>query len=285
MDGATRSNKVKNGASLWRRITVFIVFLVCVNLLAGFVAIKLGYPSLYNVKASFGEYAVPLPFMWAFAHIPSMLIYGLPLLFLPAWQEKYVRYYRIVCICSFILLLLELDGKSPFLLFPKVDAVVALIFSLIVVPPTRRDNPILVKVLLLSTFVGALFLAYYLYSWWIHRTPDIKNTNYDAGVFELLTIQVNNDFRKEMLFKVQLIETLPEEQLCEHAQTLASELLRDYPFDNDYKKEIHMVFTPLGEDEARSYNLGEVSLENKHKDRDGRFACYMKYRDPKTLYW
>ena len=47
------------------RALVFILFLICVNLIAGFLAVKLHYPSLYNVHASFSEYAVPLPFHWA----------------------------------------------------------------------------------------------------------------------------------------------------------------------------------------------------------------------------
>ena len=82
---------MKSRSPLWFRILIFVTFLLSVNLLAGYVALKMGYPSLYNVRASFAEYAVPLPFYWGFAHLPSMLIYGIPLLVFPSLQVKYTK--------------------------------------------------------------------------------------------------------------------------------------------------------------------------------------------------
>lgn len=132
------------GVSNCRRVGVLLLFFVSVSLLAGYVAITLGYPSLYNVKPGFAEYALPRLFCWGMLHIPSMLLYGVPLALLPEMRSKHVAWFRAFCAASFVLLLLELDRKIPFLLFPKIDASLALLFSLVVCPPNGKDSPALV---------------------------------------------------------------------------------------------------------------------------------------------
>lgn len=263
--------------SLWFRVLVFLIFLVSVNLLSGYLAVKLNYASLWNVHVKFGEYAIPLPFNWGLAHIPSMLVYGLPLIFLLKWPVHYVKYYRLFCICSFLLLSLELDKKIPFLLFPKVDAIVALFFSFVLKPPNHNDNPVQVTVLKILASLGFLLLGYYLYGTWKHQSPKIENTQYLDGVFELKSITVNNDYRKSMEFDVDLKMMIPEERACQLGQTLAQEFLHDYPFDKNYNQLITVTFNPSS-GKYKTYPLGEISLNEGDKDKDGRFACYLRYK-------
>lgn len=265
--------------TIWFRAFVFLIFLLSVSLLAGYIAIKLRYPSLYNVTASFSEYAIPLPFNWGMLHIPSMIIYGIPLLVLPVLQDKYTQYFRVFCICSFLLLLLELDNKVPFLLFPKVDALAALIFSLVVVPLSSKNNPALVAAFKLLTFLAILILGFFAYSFWKHQIPTITTTQYEGGVFELKSIDIKTDFHKEMVFNIDLKERVAEDQVCTRAQPMANSVLQDYPFDSSYKKVIKVTFNPtFSESQDDPYEMGEISLNDAHKEKDGRFACYVKYR-------
>ena len=268
---------MKFNSSLWFRVLVFIIFIVSVCLLAGYIAVKFRYPSLFNAEPSFAEYAIPHLFSWAFIHLPSMAIYGFPLLFLPKIHRKYTRYFRIFCICSFLLLLLELDEKIPFLLFPKIDALVALTLSFFVLPPNQKDNPLTVSILKGLAFLSFLIFTFFAYSFWSHQTPVITETEY--GAFELKSITVNDDFRKEMFYEVDIKERLPEEELCVLAQKMAHGLLEDYPFDSAYAKTVQVTFRPDEGVNLESYDLGEISLRDKHKERDGSFGCYLRYKN------
>ena len=156
---------VSNG----RRLGLLLLFLVSVSLLAGSIAITLGYPSLYKVEPDFAEYALPLPFCWGLLHIPSMFLYGIPLALLPEMRSKHVAWFRAFCAASFVLLLLELNRKIPLLLFPKVDAVTALIFSLVVRPPNRKDAPALVMAIKLILVFGLALIGWLAASAWTHR--------------------------------------------------------------------------------------------------------------------
>lgn len=268
---------IKFNSSLWFRVLVFIIFIVSVCILAGYVAVKFRYPSLFNAEPSFAEYAIPYLFSWAFIHLPSMAIYGSPLLFLPKIHKKYTRYFRIFCICSFLLLLLEFDEKIPFLLFPKIDALVALILSFFVSPPNQKDNPLTVSILKGLALLSFLIFSFFAYSFWSHQAPLISETEY--GAFELKSITVNNDFRKEMFYEVDMKARFPEEELCELAQKMAHDLLRDYPFDSAYIKKIKVTFSYDEKGNSGSYDLGEISLRDKHKKRDGSFGCYLQYKN------
>jgi hypothetical protein len=266
-------------APISRRLLILLAFLVSVNLLAGVVAITLGYESLYTVKAKFGEYALPLPFCWGFLHIPSMFLYGSLLALLPGVQKKYVGYFRLFCVVSFALLLLEMDRKVPFLLFPKVDALTALVFSLIVVPPNRKDNPVLVAAIKVSGALAILLFGYFCYSFWIHLTPTITTTRYLDGVFELRSISIRSDFHKSMDFEVDLKTRLSEDQLCVQAQSLGADLLRDYPFDDTYTKGIEFRFNiPSADSDLAPYKLGVLELDDRVLKKEGQYFCYLKYR-------
>lgn len=198
MTKVAMEKSAKSSKERWFRVLVFVIFLLCVSLLAGYIAIALKYPSLYNVTASFSEYAIPLPFYWGMLHIPSMLIFGIPLVAFSKHQTKYIRYFRIFCVCAFLVLLLALGSKIPFLLFPKIDAVVALILSFVVFPPNRKDNPKLVIALKMFAIVSVLLLGFFAYSLWQHQTPLVTKSQYAGGLFELKSIIIKNDFHKEM---------------------------------------------------------------------------------------
>jgi len=170
--------------------------------------------------------------------------------------------------------------KIPFLLFPKVDAFVAFFFSLLAFPPNKRENPKLVATLKWLLIAGVLVFVYFAYSFWSHQTPPMTKSQYENGLFELKSIVVKNDFHKEMLFQVDLKARVPEGQACLLAQPMAADILHDYPFDDQYKKEIEVVFNPKpSEANFHAYTLGVISLNNKHREKDGSFACYLKYKD------
>jgi hypothetical protein len=271
--------EMKAQVPIRRRILILLTFLVSVNLLAGVVAITLGYESLYTVKPKFGEYALPLPMCWGFLHIPSMFLYGTLLALLPGMQQKSVRYFRIFCALSFALLLLEMDRKIPPLLFPKVDALTALIFSLIVVPPNRKDNPVLVAAITLSAALATLALGYFCYSLWVHRTPAMTTTVYQDGVFELKSISIRNDFHKSMDFEVDLKRQLEERHLCAQAQQLAEDLMHDYPFDDTYKKVVEVSFNVASpQSGVATYKMGMIELDDRTLQKEGRYFCSLSYR-------
>jgi hypothetical protein len=278
MTKASDPNKTANTpAGAWSRAVIITVFFVLVNVLAGYIAIELNYPSLYNVRASFSEYAIPLPFNWAFVHLASMLVYGLPLCLMHEWQPKTVAYCRIIFGCSFLLYFLELDGKNPFILFLKIDAISALAFSLLLVPPNRADNPGLVATLKILGYGGLLVLAAVLYWAQQHRAPTVSTRHYVDDMFKLESIVVYNDFRKTMLFYVEINKQLPADKACESGQILASDLLRDYPFDETYDKKIILTLYPQAATTKESTNeVGEISLRDQHKDEGGRFFCYVR---------
>ncbi len=265
----------------WPMLLVFFLYLVCVNLLSGYLALSLNYPSLFNVNASFGEYAVPLPFTWALAHWPSMLIFGIPLLLLTQARKKLTQYYRLCCFITAGLLLLFLNEKIPFVLFPWVDALTGFVFSLVLVPPSRRANPILFPATCFAAVLVFAVLAYIGFDYWQHRTPKLTITTYADGVFELTAIEVDKAFH-EMRIIMALKQRLDIQESCVVGQEIAVTVLRDYPFDSEYNRLIEVWFKPneleIPENNGKPYRLGEISLNEKDKGPDGSFACYLSYK-------
>lgn len=271
-------------SSPWPRRFAFFLYLVCVNMLSGYVALALNYPSLFNVNASFGEYAYPIPFTWALAHWPSMLFYGVPLLYINQASRKLTYYYRLICIIPVALLLFVLDAKIPFLLFPWVDALAGLVFSLLLVPPNSRANPVLFPVTSLAVAGVVGFVAYIAFDYWQHRTPALNTTTYVDGVFELTSIEIHKELH-EMRIVMDLKERLDTDRSCELGQQVAKKVLEDYPFDSDYNKLIDVWFDPgngdIPENSGRPYRLGQISLNEIDKDPGDSFACYLKYKKMK----
>jgi hypothetical protein len=267
--------------SLWPRLLALLVFLIAVNLLSGFIAVTLNYPSLFNVNASFSEYAAPFSFTWALAHWPSLLLYGIPLLFHTRTQEKLVLYYRLFCGVSFCLLMLELDAKVPFLLFPKVDAMTGLLLSLTLVAPTRSANPVLFPVVCAAGAAVMGVVVFFAYSHWQHRTPELNRTLYADRKFELTAIDVDKE-RHEMRVVMDLTVRMDVIESCKLGQQVAEQVTLDYPFDPSYNKLIEVWFNPATPDLKEShddpYRLGEISLNETDRDSDGKLACYLSYR-------
>lgn len=80
-----------------------------------------------------------------------------------------------------------------------------------------------------------------------------------------------------MLFEVDLKERVLEKQVCLLAQPIAKNIMQDSPFDNSYKKLIKVTLNPSTLEGGNPYEIGEISLNDAHKDKDGQFACYVKY--------
>lgn len=276
-----RELKVTKITLHWLTHLAFFLFLVLVNILSGLVAITFDYPSLFDVQPSFGEYAVPLPFTWALAHWPSMLLYGGPLLYLSRKGEKFTRYYRLFCVISFGLLMLEMDEKIPFLLFPKVDAVTGLIFSLVLVPPRRAANPFLFFGTCAAGIATFSITAIFAYGYWQHRAPSVRISDYAGGVFLLTSIEVDKQLH-EIRFAIDLKERLDPESLCFQGSQVGESVISDYPFDPSYNRFIEILFNPsnsdLPENNYRPYRLGEISLNESDRDSDGTLACSLRYK-------
>lgn len=265
----------------WSKLLIFSLFLLAVNLLAGFVAVWLNYPSLFNTQVSFSEYAIPLPFTWALAHWPSILIYGIPLLYLTKNKGKFLFYYRLFCAVSFALLLLQITEKIPFVLFPAVDAFTGLTLSLAIVPPNRESNPALFPSICFVGFVIFGAAGYITYDYMRHRTPELSTRLYSNGSFELVSIDIYKNLH-EMRITVELKERLSTEDACSAGQELAANILNDYPFDSSYNKYVEVWLNPssqdLDENNGSPYPLGEISLNEVHKDSSGLFPCSLRYK-------
>lgn len=258
---------------------IFLVFTVTVCVLSGWLGVTLNYPSLFNVRPRFGEYAYPLPFTWALTHIPFLLIFGLPLAYHHRQTAKVILYFRWFCLVTFLVLmdlvLVEVDDKIPFLLFPKVDAAVALIFSLILVPPSRRRQPVLFSISLLGLLAALTTAGYMLLTTWQHRTPAIRTSLYLENTFRLDEIVANTSLHT-LEFEVSLLSEMPDREVCEAGRELGNLLLEEYPYDRSYEHLIRLTAPrDLQAVEPDYRNIGEISLEEDDRDRNGRYACYV----------
>ncbi len=113
------------------------------------------------------------------------------------------------------------------------------------------------------------------FSKWQHRTPAIKEPNIMGGVFILQNIDAGNNYRKELTFTVELTKYIDQETVCDPASQMGELLFNNYPFDDDYKKIIHVIYNPK-QDRASSYKLGEVA--QYEEDGGLHIGCYLKYR-------
>lgn len=147
------------------RLLLAIVYLVSVNLLSGFLAEALDYPSLWGRSGSvWGEYAIPLPFTWALAHLVSMLPMALLIAGLPLWPKIWVIRARWILIAALIVLFFA-EVKLPygrlrhvpFYLFLAVDAAVALLLSLLIYPPIRT---LIVTAAMVATMTLGIYVTH-----------------------------------------------------------------------------------------------------------------------------
>ncbi len=258
------------------KTTLLLIYVISVNLLAGYVAVWLNFPSLWGISNVFGEYATPLFMTWGLAHWPSLILLGLPLLLIPDWKANQIQRFRVICLSLFVILIYGVLEKIPFALFPAIDALVAFFLSLIIVPPNYRENPKLI--IGLSIFLSLVFVisSHYIYSKWQHRTPEIKESKLMNGLFELKKIEVNKNYR-ELIFSVDLKQQFSQENTCESALKMSKTLFNSYRFDNEYKRIVMLTFNPTRSDNRLSpYPLGE--LDQYEEDGEIHIACYIKYK-------
>ena len=258
------------------KILLLITYAITVNLLAGYIAVWLKFPTLWGGGQIFVEYALPIHMTWAFAHWPSLILISIALSLLPNWNAKQTERFRIICLGSFLILLYGINEKVPFALFPAIDLITALFLSFIIVPPTYKENPKSVICLLLLLSIIVLSSIYCLYTKWQHQTPDIKEMELMGGLFTLQSISVDNNYKKELLFTIELTQYIPEDEACTLALEMSETLYKSYPFDKKYGRITKIIFNPKKTKNDSPYSLGE--LEQYKGAGQLKIGCYLKYK-------
>jgi len=175
----------------------------------------------------------------------------------------------------FLILLYSVIEKVPFALFPAVDLLIAFFFSLIIVPPTYKENPVLTIFIAILLTIFVLISIYVFYSKWQHQTPDIKEAELINGLFNLKTIQVDQ-YNKELIFTLELTQHISQDNICTIASEMAETLFDEYRFDKKYNKIADILFKPVQENTVSFYKLGEVAQYKE--DGEHHMACYLKYK-------
>jgi len=259
------------------KIILLFVYVISVNLLAGYLAVLLKFPSLWGGGDTFQDYAMPIGLTWAMAHWFSFIPLSIPLLLMSDWNVTWIRRFRIFCLGMFLILLYGVIEKVPFALFPAVDLFVAFFFSIIIVPPTYKENPVFTIAIIILLSIVTLAGTYVLYSKWQHRTPGIKETELMGGVFRLEAISVDNNYLKQIIFTVELMQYIPQSDVCNVATEMGEEIFDIYPFDKTYDRIIRIIFNPeKAEGNLRKFRLGEVAQYKE--DGELHIGCYLKYR-------
>jgi hypothetical protein len=175
-----------------------------------------------------------------------------------------------------LILLYGVNEKVLFALFPAIDLITALFLSFIIVPPTYKENPKLVICLLFLSSRILLSGIYCLYSKWQHQTPDIKETELMGGLFNLQSISVDNSYKKELQFTVELTQYIPENEACTISLEMSEALFKLYPFDKKYERAVKIIFNPKKIEGKPPYSLGEL---NQYKEAEQiRIGCCLKYK-------
>ncbi len=258
------------------KIVLFFVYFITVNLMSGYVAVWLKFHTMWGNSQVFLDYAMPIGLTSAMAHWPSLIMVSIPLLMIPNWNSTQLKRFRIICVTLFLILLYGVMGKIPFALFPAVDLFVAFFFSLIIVPPTQKENPVLTiftKALLIIILLVGIYIPY---TKWQHQTPAIKEIDLLDGLFKLKTIRVDDSYRKELIFTIELTKHISQEEVCNIASEMGETLFDTYPFDKDYKKIADVIFNPEKENNNTAYRLGELS--EYQENNETKIGCYLKYK-------
>jgi len=261
---------------VYGKITLFLFYVVVVNLLAGYAAVFLKFPSLWGSSEIFLEYAMPFGMTWAMAHCPSLLLISLPLLELAHWDTKKLRRFRGVVFMLFLLLLYGVIEKIPFALFPAVDLLVIFSISLIVFPPSLRNNPVISISLIIMLLTVSVRAGVNYYLEWQHRVPEIKQSLLMEGLFELKSITVDRGRNEEMIFELDLKQHVADEELCDISLKMTKDLFSSYLFDENYHKIADVFFNPGNSDKKFSaYPLGYL-IENHENDSPETISCFLK---------
>ncbi len=275
------------------RIAIGLAFLLAVNLLAGWLAVELRYPSLWGNQEVFAEYAWPLPYGWAMVHWVSMLPLAFLVAALPGWpQQRLVRARWILLGLLAAVLFVEVDwqygrlNRIPFLLFFAVDFGLALLISLAIRPPWRTLAGV--------TVVAALGIAVIRYLAAPEPRSDASDeppaeqpapfepAPRDAGGFftdsEVSVLRAERELRIT-LFLADTVEPgrppLPED-ICRAAESRYAELAAVRVRPEGYRERVYFMAHPWFEPQRKYvYPAGEAG-----RDSAGRWTCAFEYPRP-----
>lgn len=97
------------------------------------------------------------------------------------------------------------------------------------------------------------------------------------GLYKLKNIQVDNGYRKELLFTTELTQYIEPDKVCDSALEMGELLINTYPFDNKYNKVVEIIFDPIEkENNFKPYTLGLI--EQYKEDDELKLGCYLKYK-------
>lgn len=260
------------------KLLLALVYFTSINLLAGFAATWLKFPSLWGNSQVFDEYAIPILMTWGTAHWPSLLLVGIPLLNIYRWSALSIRRFRLACVVVFLLLMYGVKERFPFALFPAVDVFVAFFFSLVIVPFSYKENPVLTVFIAILIAVSSVTGASILYSQWKHRVPAIQQAELMGGLFRLESIAVNPNYR-QLLFTVELTRYIEQSTACATATELGKAIFEAYEYDREYTKIIKITFNPEpGKSGSLPYPLGEVGQYRNQDNGEIYVECYIQYK-------
>ncbi|MBT7952045.1 MAG: hypothetical protein HN764_10510 [Gammaproteobacteria bacterium] len=259
------------------KIILLIIYLGGANLLAGFVAVWFRFPSLWGNGEVFIDYALPVNFTYALSHWPSLLLCAAPIMQMADWNTRQIRRIRKICLILLLVIAYGLIEKIPFALFPAIDLLFVFIISLLIAPPTLKENPIIISVILGLLAIAAWKGSSIFYFNWKHQVPVIKQVEINDGLYELLSIDVKNR-NKELVFDMELTRHIAENDLCDMSTAMFTSLIESYPFDNTYHRLVEIKFNPVDKKRGDlAYRLGYL-IENKENDGRPAVACYLKYK-------
>jgi hypothetical protein len=261
--------------NVYVKIIVLMIYIISVNLLSGYLAVGFKFPSLWGNSQIFLDYAMPFGLTWALAHWPSIIIFTIPLLMLPHWNEKLVQRFRVICLSLFLILIYGVIEKIPFALFSAVDSLTAFFISLLIRPPCYKETPKLVISLSIFSLLIISGGIYSLHNKWQQLAPDVIEPNLMEGLFKLNKIEVDKNY-KQLTFNIDLTQMISEERLCQTSTEMVRSLFKTYSFDNQYKRIAMIYFNPKKTEDSPSYSLG--GLEQYIENGESNIACYLKYK-------
>lgn len=284
-----------SGPSRPVRIAIGLAFLLVVNLLAGWLAQELRYPSLWGNSQVFAEYAWPLPYGWSMVHWVSMLPLAFVVAALPGWPpSRLVRTRWILLGLLAAVLFVEVEwpygrlNRIPFLLFFAVDFSVALLVSLAIRPPLRA----------LAGAAALLVLGFAVLRWL--AAPEAPREAggpppapaADSAAAEPVTRDATGFFsdsevsvlraEREVRITLYLADTVQPgqppspEAICRAAEARYAELAAVRVRPDGYRERVRFMAHPWFEPERKYvYPAGEAGM-----DESGHWACAFEYPQP-----
>ena len=274
--------------SMTGRLGLSFLFLLSVNLLSGWIAVVLRFPSLWgNTSGIFGEYATPLPFAWGFIHWLTMLPLALLIAGMPVWDKKLVVRFRIIAaICLGIALFIEIDwgygklNKIPFTLYAIVDLAVALFISLGFFTPWRWIGG---SVALLLTITAGRYLYLNI------DAPSLTSADGQAAVDvppEIPFFSEENSYTRnesnEVQFYLSLRDTVQPgvaplaDEICRQAERRFEALLARQDQSAGYNYKVYFMAHPWFEPNKKYiYPAGSA-----FRTETGAWQCEFTYPEP-----